>query len=394
MSNVYLDADPEYKALSYTWDIDSTSSTGQDTKVITYSGHEMLVRENLFAALRRLRYSDRLRSLWIDAICINQTDIEEKNNQVALMGSMYASAKEVIIWLGEEEADNALAFDFVLRLKRILEHEGEDSDLALQMLNSKRGPDEIPMSGNRGWPALLGLLEKRWFPRAWIVQEVALTRSAMLVCGDLTLNWKKLFFAFARIRSSRIRALLGLHSYLPAMATLGVIDKVLAMRDSQKSLKLIDPLAFTCCLQATDPRDKIFSLLSLLDFKENETENEKAKMSWSLDYNIPVDELFRKFTAYLILDKRLIDILSLVNHGSHLDEQEAHLGYYLGTSLPKNGKFHSISYGLAIYRIGRYPCNHSYASHIDISGVLFDQIRAVSNVWRTLKSAGLRKNFE
>ena len=137
LSLVTSEADLDYEALSYTWDTDSTAGTQQETRVITCSGHEMLIRENLFIALRRLRYPDRSRSLWVDAICINQADNEEKSQQVALMDEIYVNAKEVIIWLGEEEADDALAFDTILRLERILRSEPEDSDLPRQMFNSK-----------------------------------------------------------------------------------------------------------------------------------------------------------------------------------------------------------------------------------------------------------------
>ena len=385
LSHVSLDAELEYEALSYTWDTDATAGTGQDTKMISCSGHEIFVRENLFAALRRLRCSDRPRSIWIDALCINQADVEEKNHQVALMGSIYSNVKEVVIWLGEEEADDALAFDTIILLERIFEDEPDESDLILRAMSSKGGPGEIPVFGDNAWQALRALLEKRWFSRAWIVQEVALARKATLVCGDLTLHWQRLLLTVAHINASGIRGFLGFNGYLTASATLFVIHKIIFTRDSQKSLSLLDMLVLTCCLQATDPRDKIFSLLGVLNFEGNETEDVKAKKLWNLDYKIPIDELFRKVTAYYILDEGFLEILSFVDHGSRLDEYGTG-SWVLPWYIPPENWHTPLGHYLDTTRelakpIGHYPCNHIHPSHISISGVLVDQVRAVTSTF-------------
>ena len=385
LSHVCLSAEPEYEALSYTWDTDSSASGQQDLKVISCSGHEMLVKENLFAALRRLRYPDRSRSLWIDAICINQADTEEKNYQVALMGSIYANAREVVIWLGEKEADDALAFDTILRLERILENEPAGSDFVQQMFNSEGRPGDIPTVHGHEWRALWGLLGKRWFSRAWIVQEAALARDATLVCGDLILNFQR----FGDVIGNFITSGLGINLFMQGslrhgLSALYVITIIMHQRDLQEPLRLFDLLLFTYDLQATDPRDKIFSLLSFLDFSGNDTEHVKAKKPWSVDYNIPTDELFRKATAYCLLDEECFEILSFVNHGSRLDEN-GNTSWTLPRYIPQEYRVVPLGVSLqasliVVKPIGRYPCDPSHLSHISISGVLVDQISAVSNV--------------
>lgn len=85
---------PRYEALSYTW------GKPNAVKVIEINGSSVNVRENLWAALVSLRDAREARVLWIDAICINQSDIEERNRQVQLMAYIYSRAKEVIVWLG------------------------------------------------------------------------------------------------------------------------------------------------------------------------------------------------------------------------------------------------------------------------------------------------------
>jgi Heterokaryon incompatibility protein (HET) len=82
---------PVYQTLSYTW------GDSQATKPILLEDCLIDVKANLWAALRRLRCADKTRVIWIDALCINQTNIQEKNLQVMLMGKIYSSCREVIM---------------------------------------------------------------------------------------------------------------------------------------------------------------------------------------------------------------------------------------------------------------------------------------------------------
>ena len=380
LSHVCLDDDLEYEALSYTWDTDS--STQEKPKAISCSGHKMLVKPNLFGALQRLRYPDRPRALWIDAICINQVDNDEKNQQVALMGSVYANAKEVVVWLGEEAVDDALAFNTVIRLERIFINKSAESDLLRQMWNSTGGIDEIPGSLASEWRALSSLLRKRWFSRVWIVQEITLARKATLVCGSLTLTWERFIVALANLLTSPLRGILFTQDRPQGISTLHIFANILTGRDSQKPLGLFDLLVLTRDLQATDPRDKIFSPLSFLDYTGDDIEHAKSKRLWSLDYNIPVDDLFRKVTAYYLLDEGRSDILSLVNHGDRLDEH-GEASWVLPRYIPSENLHEPLGFRLRATRdlakpIGRYPCSHSDPSRISISGILVDKIRAVT----------------
>ncbi|PVH78412.1 HET-domain-containing protein, partial [Cadophora sp. DSE1049] len=98
-----LDQAPEYESLSYVWGDPNRSEE------ISLNGHPFHIGLNLAAALRQLRplkyrIRDRLcpseRILWVDALCINQLDLEEKAHQVKEMAQIYKTAKRVLIWLG------------------------------------------------------------------------------------------------------------------------------------------------------------------------------------------------------------------------------------------------------------------------------------------------------
>lgn len=93
---VSLDSDPVYEALSYTW------GKPDDQKAIKVNDdYDLPVTNNLFRALRNLRDDSETRTLWVDAICINQADVDECNRQVNLVGLIYQTAVCVDIWLGE-----------------------------------------------------------------------------------------------------------------------------------------------------------------------------------------------------------------------------------------------------------------------------------------------------
>ena len=99
-----------YEALSYTWG----SSKDQVTAKVTDPSHlgntTIQIGLNLACALRYLRHSGIARTFWIDAICINQDDADERNAQVKRMGDIYSIANRVVVWLGEQADDSKHAF--------------------------------------------------------------------------------------------------------------------------------------------------------------------------------------------------------------------------------------------------------------------------------------------
>ena len=92
-----LSNDPTYEALSYTWGLPIFP------EILSTHNGALKITENLASALRGLRLQDRVRFLWVDAVCINQDDLAEKGRQVAMMGLIYKSARQVICWLGQTD---------------------------------------------------------------------------------------------------------------------------------------------------------------------------------------------------------------------------------------------------------------------------------------------------
>lgn len=137
----FLSQDLVYDALSYAWVAEMSSEH------IHIGIHMMRVTKNLYGVLCRLREHDEPRVLWIDAICINQSDNEEKIIQVRRMRDIYFHASRVLAWLGESDEDIDEAMDFLQRL---------DTNIQTQ----------IPETGFEK------LFNSPWMTRMWVVQEV------------------------------------------------------------------------------------------------------------------------------------------------------------------------------------------------------------------------------
>jgi hypothetical protein len=131
-----------YEALSYVW------GSGGNPQSIIIDNKKLAITENLHKALLRLRDSKITRTVWVDAICINQADEKEKGLQIQFMAAIYAKASRVIVWLGEAENDSGRALDTI---RTACEKSAVPSDT--------EPFDEQAVSE---------LLKRRWFRRIWV----------------------------------------------------------------------------------------------------------------------------------------------------------------------------------------------------------------------------------
>nr|POE72138.1 heterokaryon incompatibility protein 6, or allele [Quercus suber] len=166
---------PLYSALSYTWGVSKHSH--HITILNDGQIRRLPIKKNLHDALSRLRQEivpNGSRMLWADAICINQDDNQEKSRQIQKMAQIYNRAESVSVYLGPGDDDTRRAIEFVDRLLKL-----EDFD---------------PLTQDPGtpadWACLHDLMQKPWFSRRWIVQEIALARSATLFCGEQSVSWQ------------------------------------------------------------------------------------------------------------------------------------------------------------------------------------------------------------
>lgn len=251
-----LDEKPEYIALSYMW------NQGDLKKYIDCQGARIEIGENLWQFLRQCQRNMSMQlhheenpakplRLWIDAISINQNDIEERNHQVAMMRDIYTSAESIIVWLGLAEGDDELAF-LLTRYPRLIYVE--------EMLS-----------------ALVNLLNKSYWSRVWVVQEVVLARKVDIWCGGLQAElsmvesiWQKdVELNKASITSSRIINTRGytLFQKRKAFRHSRVYRRDILGRRNSKTLKatfrLRDLLETFDVSQSSEPFDKIYAFLGI-----------------------------------------------------------------------------------------------------------------------------------
>lgn len=175
-----------FEALSYTWDPPFDEQILEDDE-IELPGTRLRITGNLSHALRRLRSGTRPRVLWIDAICINQSDIKERGHQVGIMADIFGSATRVLAWLGEdtEKKDG----EYVLKYRCSIERYCRAMNLDYVTLSRDRG--------RRGGWALPRFVEelfetfgrRRYFARRWVVQEQFVAREVLFVCGAVDIGW-------------------------------------------------------------------------------------------------------------------------------------------------------------------------------------------------------------
>ncbi|KAK4163129.1 heterokaryon incompatibility protein-domain-containing protein [Cladorrhinum sp. PSN259] len=158
-----------FEALSYVW------GSRENLQRILVNGFECEIGENLHAALLRLRDRFIERVIWIDAICINQEDTTEKGSQVQSMAKIYAKASRVLVWLGAATATSKQALDHIRRAGR-------------QRAATKASTQTTEQDTQASEQAVVNLLERPWFQRIWVLQEVAAARHILIMCGPTMID--------------------------------------------------------------------------------------------------------------------------------------------------------------------------------------------------------------
>lgn len=167
-TTLLLDA-PPYSALSYTWKSSNDVSIDEPTHEIILNGESVTVYRNLFHALLRLGQPPfRGKPVWIDFICIDQSNTEERNHQVDLMGEIYKHAEQVIIWLEDEGCDVDAAAKLIIELQHLDEPQWnaiDPYDLDGEVSRATLGSE---FHQKHYWMALANLFRRRWWSRAWV----------------------------------------------------------------------------------------------------------------------------------------------------------------------------------------------------------------------------------
>ncbi|KAH7144164.1 heterokaryon incompatibility protein-domain-containing protein [Dactylonectria estremocensis] len=302
LETVDLDQKPDFEALSYCWGDKLSMET------VLVNDHYHQVTTNLYGALQRLRYNDKPRMIWVDAVCINQKDDNEKAHQVNMMKYIFTTATSTTLFIGDYQDDD-------IPLERTMDEIPPDSHAGVEIAFSylrelaekkhlwyfERGDEaDAPPNSLKIWyhstNVILSLINQPWWSRMWTVQEAVLPARPIVQYGAITAPWKIFDRATQNMRRHFDQQCCHMkskvHADEPPVVTF--YNKVRVIQ-----LRRIRPTPLTslfngfCDRMASDPRDMVYGVLGLAE--------DEAKMAGiEADYTIGTLEVYVRATRKLI----------------------------------------------------------------------------------------------
>ncbi|KAI3320088.1 heterokaryon incompatibility protein-domain-containing protein [Xylariaceae sp. AK1471] len=356
--------DVPFIALSYYWGegqedhevfVDSVSINMKGPAPVvdeTSQSKRVYVKRNLYKALLQFRHHTIDLPFWIDAICINQADSQEKNLQIAKMPAIYSAATHVYVWLGspDSEGRSARAMDFIPELVKQY-----DVDELITPANTKK------------WLDLLVLMRSSWFTRRWVIQELALAKDAIVHCGNKRVHWNDFSVAISLmvLRFEKIRRLFqasqdsmeekdAITSLNPLGAKI-LVDEIGNMFTKNedgsifKPLQGLETLASTLASFSTsDPRDTINCILNIAketySFGPGNLLTRNDNPPPKPDYTQKLDYVYIAFVRWVVQNTGSLDIIC--RHWALPEVEGRNANYVERSQLPTWIKtVHGSSYG-------------------------------------------------
>jgi len=275
-----------YDAISWSW---GDPREREERASLLIDGSLFDIPGRLHTALLALRSKADERAFWVDAVCIDMTNLEEHNHQVLLMRKIFEGAAGVSVWLGEGDETSGEAMAFIRRVCKA------------------RDLDDV-IRGDRykqSWASLMALMLRPWFLRCWVFQEIAVARRATVVCGADSVDWAD-FEACVSLLEKRGR----IYTDTLQVGAIRTIQLVETVRDSfdrrggggivAPRLTLQELVIRLSFLRATDFHDQIYSLLGVAKDAENYPQP---------DYSLSVLETYKEFIRHSIKTTGSLDII-------------------------------------------------------------------------------------
>lgn len=327
------DRNRAFEALSYCW-----GNIDQGCIIYLHDIHgkskkpasEFPVAENVLSALRHLRHSDRVRNIWIDAICINQLDFEERSNQVSMMSEIYSNASQVNVWLGEDYPGSSYAIMMVREMynsqHKICPGAADCHCKDAHHLRDPRGDDSVALHPIEevyrneypdfasNWGSFFSVADvlfgNPWFRRVWVLQEALIPRRVMVQCGNYRIPWVELIEIGEHMNKN-----LYVNHLSPKAAIPGVWStlRAIANDEMREQPRIADIFLEALEMEASDPRDKVWALLAFGRDTNPET-NTRLADRMRPDYTKAPAQMFADFTRWCISQQSSLSVLSTV-HG-------------------------------------------------------------------------------
>lgn len=255
-----IDTEP-YTALSYCWgDLSSDKFLRLDSEETQI--HSIAITENLHRALlavwERRGEKQELR-IWVDALCINQSDLYERSQQIQMMRQIYSRAEEVLAWIGPiaGTAPSPAIERSLRKMQMVIPQPTLSSDQARSSRSNSM------LTSEDEWDVMISFFNKEYWRRVWIIQEITVASMVTMLYGTVEVSWDFLVPALRSLVKESA------HRLGEQGINIGGIGASHLLRfrehwiDTNKPISILQAMTWTTHTKATDPRDKIFALLGL-----------------------------------------------------------------------------------------------------------------------------------
>lgn len=297
-----------YTAISYVWG-DPTAVS----QIICNNGDRLSLTTSGTAILHAIVEARAAGYFWIDQLCINQEDKQEKADQVRMMGEIFASAKNVIAWLGVPTADSNIATSFVVTLFNAMKKlASRNAIITADSLCQNTGCEHPSPK----WLALRSFLKRPWFERLWIVQEIIMASGEMiLLCGNCSITWDTLAEVVVTIETNGLSRLILQNTdngeddpdAPGGLLNTACVYAMKKMKNMRQPIDLQFALIYCLRFKATDPRDKLFALLGLATDADDPVLRP--------NYRASVREVFTASSRYMMTTNKSLRILHIAGIG-------------------------------------------------------------------------------
>jgi hypothetical protein len=325
-----IDAAPAYEALSYAW------GSPENPLKIDVNGKAFTVTRNLNAALRRLRSPDKNRLVWVDAICINQKDTDERSHQVQRMAQIYSNAEQVIVWLGDEigKTKARLALQAIeaisnackelawLRSTSVWTLIGPDfrertSEDVMRRLSADRSCSRV-VAAEHWWDALCCFYMAAWFLRLRCFQEVFLARKSAILVHDFSTTPSAIgactlwLIAWRHVNDQSPVSQIWRRSGKTELGIWSCYDRFCYRQRWAKSSRIFDGSLLQKMLQqnrpmeASDDKDRVYALL---DVCQRFASRAEQGLPILVDYRKSVTEVYVDAAWACIIMSGTLDVL-------------------------------------------------------------------------------------
>jgi hypothetical protein len=268
---------PAYAAISYAWG--TNSARGQLTEVSDGVEKTLSIPSNVERMLRYLRGGRPSQRLWIDAICINQDDLSEKGHQVQQMGSIYAEATQVLIWIEPWRSPEVheVIFDIM---------EGTRALDDVDYFGMRYQRSDLPYGGNGAIQGqeVLSFIRSRWFYRRWVIQEVAHASDPMLVSGRRSFDFSTFMAKLRDLCATNQKHIVLTASDKDILFRSDAMTRILDPdARPRRTYRMIDLLIEFHATQCSDDYDRLYALNSL------------AADPMQVDYSQSIYHMYKEF---------------------------------------------------------------------------------------------------